>query len=45
VEWRKDDIRVFSLLEPIEVEPMIAESAEVQVGTTGQFGKDAEDLV
>jgi hypothetical protein len=45
VEWRKDDIRVFSLLEPIEVEPMIAESAEVQVGTTGQFGKYAEDLV
>jgi hypothetical protein len=45
VEWRKDDIRVFSLLEPIEVEPMIAESAEVPLGTAGQFGKDAEDLV
>jgi hypothetical protein len=45
IEWKKDEIRAFALLDPIE-EPVVAES-EQQVNTTpnDDYAKDAEELV
>jgi hypothetical protein len=45
IEWKKDKIRVFALLDPIE-EPVVAESDQ-QVATTSNsdYAKDAEELV
>lgn len=44
IEWKKEEIRAFSLLEPLE-EPIVAEHEQISTVISGDFHKDAEDLV
>lgn len=44
IEWRKDDIRVFGLLEPVD--EMTTNGVDPSVDhSTGQFAKDVDELV
>ena len=47
IEWKKDDIRAFSLLEPVEEEPIIniEEEFDTVMPPGTNFGMNGEDLV
>jgi hypothetical protein len=44
IEWKKDEIRAFGLLEPLE-EPPVAEQEQIPTATSGEYDRDAEELV